>query len=194
MPRWSASFSWQRSPCGPSATLTDSRPSRGMPLSCQKLRPEHSEAACGATVHGGAHTAYEQKYSPPGQAALRLRYVQHGGGGSGTHMSTARPPPPGSSWPPGPPQARRAPRVSRGCPGPVEEGSPSRRLGEVFSFPLDSTLCIETGLLHAYANICYVLSLLLCEVHEGDGHQVDQRIVSQCRSNSYSHPHILIIP
>ena len=50
MPRWSASSSWQRRPCGPSATLTDSRPSRGMPLSCQKLRPEHSDAACGDSV------------------------------------------------------------------------------------------------------------------------------------------------
>ena len=46
----SASSSWQRRPCGPSATLTDSRPSRGMPLSCQKLRPEHSDAACGDSV------------------------------------------------------------------------------------------------------------------------------------------------
>ena len=92
MPRWSASSSWQRRPCGPSATLTDSRPSRGMPLSCQKLRPEHSDAACGDSVivseaacgacDSDARACVQHHPSPPTRPPRlrRLRYVLHAGG------------------------------------------------------------------------------------------------------------------
>ena len=156
MPRWSASSSWQRRPCGPSATLTDSRPSRGMPLSCQKLRPEHSDAACGDSVivseaACGACDSDARTYvqypppTPPRPPRLRrLRYMLHAGGWyagalthgarrslvTDVHVNAARRPPPGSSGPPGPPQARQAPRASRAHPDPAEQATwvgPRRR-------------------------------------------------------------------
>ena len=149
MPRWSASSSWQRRPCGPSATLTDSRPSRGMPLSCQKLRPEHSDAACGDSVivseaACGACDSDARTYvqypppTPPRPPRLRrLRHMLHAGGWyagalahgaqrslvTDVHVNAARRPPPGSSGPPGPPQARQAPQVSTAHPDPAEQAT-----------------------------------------------------------------------
>ena len=156
MPMWSASSSWQRRPCGPSATLTDSRPSLGMPLSCQKLRPEHSDAACGDSVivseaacgacDSDARACVQHHPSPqpvrPGcgvsgtcctqEAGTRelLRTVHKGPSLREVHVNAARRPPPGSSGPPGPPQARQAPRASRAHPDPAEQATwvgPRRR-------------------------------------------------------------------
>ena len=50
IPRWSAASSCLRSPCGPSATMTDGIPSLSTPFKCQKSLPEHMPAFSSSVI------------------------------------------------------------------------------------------------------------------------------------------------